>query len=268
MAYLIYCVAALAEISGCFAFRTWLKLGRSPFWVAPGMMSLALFARLLTLILGGAAGRAYAAYGGLYIAASIMWLWIVEGQRPDRFDVAGALMCLAGTAVILFPARSQQVPGSCTDRIAKRPAGGGSRSFVWRGSALLALAAARPLLRTIVDIRPAFIAHAGEQENLRFAGLVLPFGQFGEPFFQSYYVCHSHLHWTGLRRMNLRQISSCQFRQALPGPRRSKTIAPFSFPQPSLDSYNARDRLSVTHETGWTANINAPLWSVIRSCHS
>jgi small multidrug resistance family-3 protein len=106
MAYLIYFAAALAEIGGCFAFWAWLRMGRTALWVAPGILSLALFAWLLTFIPAQAAGRAYAAYGGIYIAASIMWLWIVEGQRPDRWDLTGALVCLVGTAIILLPART------------------------------------------------------------------------------------------------------------------------------------------------------------------
>lgn len=106
MVYGIYCAAALAEIAGCFSFWAWLKLGRSVGWVAPGMLSLALFAWLLTLVPSGAAGRAYAAYGGIYIASSILWLWIIEGERPDRWDLAGALVSLVGCAVILFPARN------------------------------------------------------------------------------------------------------------------------------------------------------------------
>jgi small multidrug resistance family-3 protein len=106
MLTLIYAASALAEIAGCFSFWAWLRLGRSAAWLAPGMLSLALFAWLLTLVPSTAAGRSYAAYGGVYVAASIMWLWIVEGQRPDRWDVAGALVCLAGTAIILLPARS------------------------------------------------------------------------------------------------------------------------------------------------------------------
>jgi small multidrug resistance family-3 protein len=105
MTYLIYALAALAEISGCFAFWAWLKLDRSPAWALPGMVSLAAFAWLLTRIPADAAGRAYAAYGGVYIAASLLWLWLVEHQRPDRFDIAGALVCLAGSAIILLPAR-------------------------------------------------------------------------------------------------------------------------------------------------------------------
>jgi len=106
MAYVIYSAAALAEIAGCFSFWAWLRMGRTALWLAPGMLSLALFAWLLTLIPSEAAGRAYAAYGGIYIAASILWLWVVEGQRPDRWDVTGALVCLVGTAIILLPARS------------------------------------------------------------------------------------------------------------------------------------------------------------------
>jgi small multidrug resistance family-3 protein len=105
MTLLIYPLAALAEIAGCFAFWAWLKLDRSPLWLAPGLFSLALFGWLLTLVPSEAAGRAYAAYGGVYIAASLLWLWLVEGQRPDRFDLTGAAICLVGAAVILLPQR-------------------------------------------------------------------------------------------------------------------------------------------------------------------
>jgi small multidrug resistance family-3 protein len=105
MTFVIYPLAALAEIAGCFAFWAWLKLDRSPLWLAPGLLSLALFAWLLTLVPSDAAGRAYAAYGGIYIAASLVWLWLIEGQRPDRFDLAGAAICLVGAAMILLPQR-------------------------------------------------------------------------------------------------------------------------------------------------------------------
>ncbi len=87
----IYGLAALAEIGGCFAFWAWLRMGRSV-W-------------LLTLIPSEAAGRAYAAYGGVYILSSILWLWIVESRVPDRWDVSGAAICLAGAAIILFGPR-------------------------------------------------------------------------------------------------------------------------------------------------------------------
>jgi small multidrug resistance family-3 protein len=102
----IYGAAAVAEIAGCFAFWAWLRLGRSAIWVVPGMVALALFALLLTRIDEAFAGRAYAAYGGVYIAASLFWLWLVEGVRPDRWDLIGAGICLAGAAVILLGPRS------------------------------------------------------------------------------------------------------------------------------------------------------------------
>lgn len=100
-----YIGAATAEIAGCFAFWTWLRLERSPWWTVPGTVSLIVFALLLTRIDTAFAGRAYAAYGGIYIAASLTWLWLFEGQRPDRWDSTGAIICLAGAAVILWGPR-------------------------------------------------------------------------------------------------------------------------------------------------------------------
>lgn len=78
---------------------------KSVWWLVPGMASLALFAYLLTLVGSEAAGRAYAAYGGIYIVATLGWLWSVEGIEPDRWDLTGALICLIGAAVILFGPR-------------------------------------------------------------------------------------------------------------------------------------------------------------------
>lgn len=100
-AFAIYILAALAEIAGCFAFWAWLKLDKSALWLAPGMGSLALFAWLLTMIDTAAAGRAYAAYGGVYITASLIWLWLAEGVRPDRWDLTGMAVALVGSTVIL-----------------------------------------------------------------------------------------------------------------------------------------------------------------------
>ena len=65
-----------------------------------------LFAWLLTLVEAAFAGRAYAAYGGIYIAASLGWLWAIEGTRPDRWDMTGALICVIGAGIILFGPRS------------------------------------------------------------------------------------------------------------------------------------------------------------------
>ena len=73
MTALIYIAAALAEIGGCFAFWAWLRMGKSPLWLAPGIASLVVFAWLLTRVDSDAAGRAYAAYGGIYICASLLW---------------------------------------------------------------------------------------------------------------------------------------------------------------------------------------------------
>jgi small multidrug resistance family-3 protein len=101
----IYVGAALAEIAGCFAFWAWLRFDKSPGWLVPGMLSLAIFAFLLTRIDSDFAGRAYAAYGGVYITASILWLWIVESRTPDRWDVLGTVICLIGAAVILWGPR-------------------------------------------------------------------------------------------------------------------------------------------------------------------
>jgi small multidrug resistance family-3 protein len=98
----VYAGAALAEIAGCFAFWAWLRLDRSPLWVLPGLVFLALFAFLLTRVDLAFAGRAYAAYGGIYIAASLGWLWAVEGQTPDRWDLAGAAVCVLGAIIILL----------------------------------------------------------------------------------------------------------------------------------------------------------------------
>ena len=106
MTALIYMLAAGAEIAGCFAFWAYFRLDKSPLWIAPGMASLALFAWLLTRVESDAAGRAYAAYGGVYIAASLLWLWLVEHRAPDRWDLIGATLCVAGAAVILFGPRS------------------------------------------------------------------------------------------------------------------------------------------------------------------
>lgn len=97
----VFAVAAFLEIAGCFAFWMWLREGRSPLVAAVGIASLVGFAAMLTRVDAGFAGRAYAAYGGIYIAASLLWLWGVEGQRPTSADVVGALLAVAGAAIII-----------------------------------------------------------------------------------------------------------------------------------------------------------------------
>lgn len=96
-----YVGAAVAEIAGCFAFWAWLRLDKPVWWIVPGLVSLAVFAYLLTLVESAGAGRAYAAYGGIYIASSLVWLWIVEGIQPDRWDLMGAGLCLLGAFIII-----------------------------------------------------------------------------------------------------------------------------------------------------------------------
>jgi small multidrug resistance family-3 protein len=103
---LAYVGAAFAEIAGCFAFWSWLRLDKPVWWLGPGLVSLAIFAWLLTFVDSSLAGRAYAAYGGVYIAASLVWLWAVEGARPDRWDAIGAVVCIAGAAIILLGPRA------------------------------------------------------------------------------------------------------------------------------------------------------------------
>ena len=102
----IYVAAALAEIGGCFAFWAWLRLDRSALWLLPGLGLLAVFAWLLALSPAEQAGRAYAAYGGVYIVTSLLWLWGIEGQRPDHWDLLGGGLCLAGAAIILWAPRA------------------------------------------------------------------------------------------------------------------------------------------------------------------
>ncbi len=101
-----YLGAAIAEIAGCFAFWAWLKLDKSVLWVIPGMISLAAFAFFLTRIDTAYAGRTYAAYGGVYIVSSLLWLWAIEGQKPDQWDVAGGSIALIGAAIILWAPRA------------------------------------------------------------------------------------------------------------------------------------------------------------------
>lgn len=97
--------AAIFEITGCYAVWAWARLGASALWLIPGIASLALFAWLLTLVPAAFAGRAFAAYGGVYVAASLAWMWLAEGQAPDRWDGFGAALVLAGAAVILAAPR-------------------------------------------------------------------------------------------------------------------------------------------------------------------
>lgn len=101
----VFVLAALAEIAGCYAVWVWARQGASALWLFPGLASLALFAFALTRVDSDFAGRAFAAYGGIHIVASLAWMWAAEGQRPDGWDLLGGTTCLAGTGIILFAPR-------------------------------------------------------------------------------------------------------------------------------------------------------------------
>nr|WP_306470598.1 YnfA family protein [Pseudomonas sp. efr-133-TYG-103a] len=96
------------EIAGCYAFWMWLRQGKSALWIVPALVSLTLFAVLLTRVEAQFAGRAYAAYGGIYIIASIVWLGIIERARPLSSDWIGVAFCVIGATIILLGPRWTQ----------------------------------------------------------------------------------------------------------------------------------------------------------------
>ncbi|MDP9360131.1 MAG: YnfA family protein [Acidobacteriota bacterium] len=100
-----YFLAATCEIAGCYAVWMWLRLGRTAWWLVPGTLILIVFAVVLTRVDSAFAGRAFAAYGGVYIVSSLAWLTIVERTVPRASDVIGSVVCLIGAAIILFGAR-------------------------------------------------------------------------------------------------------------------------------------------------------------------
>jgi small multidrug resistance family-3 protein len=97
----VFIVAAFFEIAGCFAFWQWIRRGASPYVAVIGVASLIAFAIALTRVDSIFAGRVYAAYGGIYIAASLVWLWLAEDQRPTTTDLVGAGIAVAGALVII-----------------------------------------------------------------------------------------------------------------------------------------------------------------------
>jgi small multidrug resistance family-3 protein len=101
---LLYLGAAFAEIAGCFAVWAVLRQGAAWWWLLPGAVALGGFAWALAQVPADAAGRAFAAYGGVYIAASLAWLVLIEREAPRWTDLAGAALCLAGAAIILIGA--------------------------------------------------------------------------------------------------------------------------------------------------------------------
>ena len=97
----LFAVTAIAEIIGCYLPYLWLKQGGSIWLLVPAAFSLMLFAWLLSLH-PTAAGRVYAAYGGVYISVAIIWLWVVDSIKPTITDIVGVLVCLLGMLIIMF----------------------------------------------------------------------------------------------------------------------------------------------------------------------
>ena len=102
----VFAGAAVAEIAGCFAFWAWARQGASILWLLPGIGALVAFAWLLTFAPSDHAGRAYAAYGGIYIVASLLWLTFAEGKQPDAWDILGGAVTVVGASIILFGPRT------------------------------------------------------------------------------------------------------------------------------------------------------------------
>jgi len=103
--FALFAVTALAEILGCYLPYLWLKQGKTIWLLVPAAFALALFAWLLSLH-PTAAGRVYAAYGGVYIGVALLWLWAVDGARPSGWDLLGGAVALTGMAIIMFAPRS------------------------------------------------------------------------------------------------------------------------------------------------------------------
>ena len=101
----LFILTAVAEILGCYLPYLWLREDKSIWLLVPAGLSLIAFAWLLTLH-PAAAGRVYAAYGGVYIFVAIMWLWIIDGIRPSTWDLVGSGVALLGMAIIMFAPRS------------------------------------------------------------------------------------------------------------------------------------------------------------------
>lgn len=101
----LFLVTAITEIVGCYLPFLWLRRGRTALLLVPAALSLTLFAWLLTLH-PVAAGRTYAAYGGVYVTVALLWLWLVEGQAPQRWDVVGVIITLVGMSILAFAPRT------------------------------------------------------------------------------------------------------------------------------------------------------------------
>ncbi|WP_102363383.1 YnfA family protein [Vibrio cyclitrophicus] len=101
----LFVLTAIAEIVGCYLPYLWLRQDKSILILIPAAISLAAFAWLLTLH-PTATGRVYAAYGGVYISVALIWLWLVDGEKPTTSDMVGGSIALLGMAIIMFGPRN------------------------------------------------------------------------------------------------------------------------------------------------------------------
>lgn len=103
--FALFVITAIAEIVGCYLPYLWLRQGKSVWLLLPAVLSLVLFAYLLTLH-PMAAGRVYAAYGGVYVSMALLWLWLVDAVKPTRWDMVGVGICILGMSIIILGPRS------------------------------------------------------------------------------------------------------------------------------------------------------------------
>ncbi|CAH7467705.1 putative transporter YnfA [Vibrio chagasii] len=101
----LFVLTAIAEIVGCYLPYLWLREDKSVWLLIPAAISLAAFAWLLTLH-PTATGRVYPAYGGVYISVALVWLWLVDGEKPITWDLVGGSVALLGMAIIMFAPRN------------------------------------------------------------------------------------------------------------------------------------------------------------------
>jgi small multidrug resistance family-3 protein len=105
--FALFALTACAEITGCYLPYLWLRHGRSAWLLLPAALSLALFCWLLSLHPESTSGRTYASYGGVYVVTSLAWIWVIDRERPDRWDAIGGVVTLVGMALIAFGPRGR-----------------------------------------------------------------------------------------------------------------------------------------------------------------
>ena len=117
---LLFLATAVAELVGCYLPYLWLRKNGSPWLIIPSALCLAMFSWLLTLH-PTASGRIYAAYGGVYVATAVFWLWAIDGIRPSRWDLLGVIITLVGMSVIMFGSRAESNGQPNGERLHSRP---------------------------------------------------------------------------------------------------------------------------------------------------